>query len=78
LTSIATSRPQARVPRTSQRDGIGERHALFHERIGELALVDALQLRELAAAVSRRVSHAAPAFMAVTGTRSFVASATNR
>src|SRR5258706_1981647 len=30
---------------------IGERHALFHERIGELALVDALQLGELAAAV---------------------------
>src|SRR5882762_5760387 len=30
---------------------IGERHALFHERIGELALVDALQPGELAAAV---------------------------
>src|SRR6267154_746709 len=30
---------------------IGEGYALFHERIGELALVDALQLGELAAAV---------------------------
>ena len=47
-TSIVTSAPQASVPRMSMRAGIGERHAGVEQRVGLRALVEPLELGQLA------------------------------